>query len=100
MQNIYEKCVKALKKNDIEAKMVENSNVLNKVQTIIDVKNDEIEDMFIRVIDKKNSATIFLLYYYYQYDWPNVWLLSSTDITDVIDKIKKERRKGAKNEAL
>lgn len=100
MQNIYEKCVKALKKNDIEAKMIENSNVLNKVQTIIDVKNDEIEDMFIRVIDKKNSATIFLLYYYYQYDWPNVWLLSSTDITDVIDKIKKERRKGVKNEAL
>lgn len=100
MQNIYEKCVKTLKKNDIEAKMIENSNVLNKVQTIIDVKNDEIEDMFIRVIDKKNSATIFLLYYYYQYDWPNVWLLSSTDITDVIDKIKKERRKGVKNEAL
>lgn len=100
MYNIYEKCVKALKKNEIEVKMVENSNVLNKVQTIIDVKNDEIEDMFIRVIDKKNSATIFLLYYYYQYDWPNVWLLSSTDITDVIDKIKKERRKGVKNEAL
>lgn len=100
MQNIYEKCVKTLKKNEIEAKMIENSNVLNKVQTIIDVKNDEIEDMFIRVIDKKNSATIFLLYYYYQYDWPNVWLLSSTDITDVIDKIKKERRKGVKNEAL
>lgn len=93
MIDIYEKSVKTLKKNEIEAKIIENSDVLNKVQTIIDIKNDDIEDMFIRIIDKKNSATIYLLYYYYQYDWPNVWLLSSTDITDIIDKIKKERVK-------
>lgn len=87
-------CEKKLKEENIKCKIIENSDVLNKVQTIISIENDKIEDMFIRVIDKKNSATIYLLYYFYQYDWPNVWLMSSTDFTDVIDKIKKENAKG------
>lgn len=92
--NVYKMCEKKLKEENIKCKIIENSDVLNKVQTIISIKNDKIEDMFIRVIDKKNSATIYLLYYFYQYDWPNVWLMSSTDFTDVIDKIKKENAKG------
>lgn len=92
-KNIYELCKEKLNKNDIKkCEIIENSDVMTKVQTIISVENDNIEDMFIRIIDKKNSATIYLLYYFYQYDWPNVWLMSSTDFSDVIDKIKKERK--------
>ena len=87
---IYRKKVRELNKNNIEAKIIEDSDVMSKPTTIISVKNDNNEDMYIRIIDKKNSSTIYLLYYFYQYDWPNVWLMSSTDFTDVIDKIKKE----------
>lgn len=97
MIDVYKRCERELDKNNIECEIIENSNVLNKVQTIIGVHNENVEDMFIRIIDKKNSATIYLLYYFYQYDWPNVWLMSSTDFSDVIDKIKKER---VKNETL
>lgn len=89
-KNVYELCKEKLNKNNIKCKIIENSDVLNKVQTIISVENEHNEDMFIRIIDKKNSSTIYLLYYFYQYDWPNVWLMSSTDFSDVIDKIKKE----------
>lgn len=89
-KNVYELCKEKLNKNNIKCEIIENSDVLKKVQTIISVENDNIEDMFIRIIDKKNSPIIYLLYYFYQYDWPNVWLMSSTDVTDVIDKIKKE----------
>ncbi len=88
---IYRNKAKELNKNNIEAKIIEDSDVMSKPTTIISVKNDNIEDMYIRIIDKKNSATIYLLYYFYEFDWPNVWLMSSTDFTDVIDKIKKLR---------
>ena len=90
---VYELCKEKLNKNNIKCEIIENSDVMKKVQTIISVENEHNEDMFIRIIDKKNSPTIYLLYYFYQYDWPNVWLMSSTDVTDVIDKIKKENMK-------
>ncbi len=89
-KNVYELCKEKLNKNNIKCKIIENSDVLKKVQTIISVENEHNEDMFIRIIDKKNAPTIYLLYYFYQYDWPNVWLMSSTDVTDIIDKINKE----------
>lgn len=91
-KNVYELCKEKLNKNNIKCEIIENSDVMKKVQTIISVENEHNEDMFIRIIDKKNSPTIYLLYYFYQYDWPNVWLMSSTDFSDVIDKIKKERK--------
>lgn len=94
-KNVYELCKEKLNKNGIKCKIIENSDVMKKVQTIISVENEHDEDMFIRIIDKKNSATIYLLYYFYQYDWPNVWLMSSTDVTDVIDKIKKVNLKNS-----
>lgn len=94
--NIYELCCNKLNKENIKSKIIENSDILPKVQTIISVENEHNEDMFIRIIDKKNSPTIYLLYYFYQYDWPNVWLMSSTDFSDVIDKIKKERELATK----
>ena len=87
---IFRKTLVELNKNNIEGEIIENADV-KKADTIISVKNDNIEDMYIKIIDKKNSATIYLLYYFYEYDWPNVWLMSSTDVTDVIDKIKKLR---------
>lgn len=95
-KNVYELCKEKLNKNNIKCEIIENSDVLKKVQTIISVDNEHNEDMFIRIIDKKNSDTIYLLYYFYQYDWPNVWLMSSTDFSDIIDKIKKERELTAK----
>lgn len=88
---IFRKTIKKLNDAGIEASIIEDADV-KKATTIIDVKNDNIEDMYIKIIDKKNSSTIYLLYYYYEYEWPNVWLMSSTDVTDVIDKIKKLRR--------
>lgn len=89
---IYRKSARELGKNKIEAEIFVDVSIKNKPTTIISVKNDNIEDMYIKIIDKKNSATIYLLYYFYEYEWPNVWLMSSTDFTDVIDKIKKCRR--------
>ncbi len=88
---VFRKTIKKLNDAGIEASIIEDADV-KKATTIIDVKNDNIEDMYIKIIDKKNSSTIYLLYYYYEYEWPNVWLMSSTDVTDVIDKIKKLRR--------
>ena len=51
-KNVYELCQEKLNKNGIKCEIIENSDVMKKVQTIISVENEHNEDMFIRIIDK------------------------------------------------
>lgn len=61
-KNVYELCKEKLNKNNIKCEIIENSDVMKKVQTIISVENEHNEDMFIRIIDKKElTDNIFTL---------------------------------------